>query len=115
MIGIGQHWIVRNIDMFYTLTQNNSGGDWIENDEVRQYVIVEADTKTEALDWMKAITEDHSDYCECCGERWWYYSLECNDTPSISNDSLYDELNKKRYDDSYIIYYKDGRKEFKEI
>lgn len=101
--------------MFYTLAQNNSGGDWIENDEVRQEVIVEADSYDEARDKLMEITHDHSDYCDCCGERWWFYSIDEYETPCIYGDSLYDESNKEKYNTTYIIYYKDGRKEFQEI
>lgn len=100
--------------MFYTLSQNNSGGDWIENDEVRQEVIVEADSYDEARDKLREITEDHSEYCDCCGERWWFYSIDENETPCVNGKSLYDEKHKEYYSGHYIIYYKDGRKEFQD-
>ena len=34
---------------FYTFSQNNSGGDFIIDDDVAEYVIIEADNGDEAL------------------------------------------------------------------
>lgn len=56
--------------MFYTYSQNNSGGYFITNDDVREYLIIEADSVQEANSKMYDITEDYGEYCECCGLRW---------------------------------------------
>lgn len=92
--------------MFYRLDQNNSGGYYIENDEVRQTIFVEADNESDAKAWLMQITEEHSEYCECCGARWYIGFLEESETPIISGKKLLDESSKGEF--SYIIYFKDG-------
>lgn len=55
---------------FYTYSQNNSGGYFIDNERVCEYLIIEAETVKEANARMEEITADYREYCECCGERW---------------------------------------------
>lgn len=61
--------------MFYNFHQNNSGGFFIENDHVSQYVIVEANDPNHANEIAEGIgiyfngVRDGRD-CECCGSRW---------------------------------------------
>jgi len=55
---------------WYTVSQNNSGGYFIQNDDVDQYVSVQASTKEEAEEKLEEITSSYSEYCNCCGERW---------------------------------------------
>ena len=61
--------------MFYTYIQCNSGGRYEVNEDVKQYVIIEADSAEKANN--KA--EDLGIYfngvmkgidCPCCGDRW---------------------------------------------
>jgi hypothetical protein len=64
--------------MFYTFTQNNSGGSF-DRDEMRgiaPYVIVEADSCDQANDRAEAIGlyfdgVDGGGDCSCCGDRWY--------------------------------------------
>ena len=58
---------------FYTISQNNSGGYFIQNDYVDYYVSVQANSAYEAEKLLENIVEDHSDYCDCCGTRWSTY------------------------------------------
>jgi hypothetical protein len=103
--------------MFYTYDQNNSGGYFIENDDVREYLIIEADSVSEANDKMYDITEDYSEFCECCGERWdEFWGEEGKDEPMIYSTPV-NEVEKGMFRNSCIIYYKNGDKkivEFKE-
>lgn len=92
--------------MFYRLDQNNSGGYFLENDEVRQFIFVESDSYDDAKQKLRVITEEHSEYCECCGERWYMGFLEESETPIISGKNVLDESSKGKF--SYIIYFKDG-------
>ena len=63
--------------MFYTFSQNNSGGRF-HNDRTRgigSYVIVEADDFEHAIERALEIGlyfdgVDSGDDCECCGDRW---------------------------------------------
>ena len=52
--------------------QNNSGGYFITNDTVAEYVFIQARNATEAVAKAEAVFVDHSEYCDCCGERWSY-------------------------------------------
>ena len=63
--------------MFYTYSQNNSGGSFDIDAEngLAHYVIIEADSMEEANEKATSIgiyfdgVEDGMD-CECCGDRW---------------------------------------------
>lgn len=104
--------------MFYTYDQNNSGGYFIENDDVREYLIIEADSVKEANSKMYNITEDYSNFCECCGLRWdiLYDDEDGKEEPMIYNTPV-NEVEKGMFRHSCIVYYKNGDKkiiEFKE-
>lgn len=61
--------------MFYTYIQNNSGGSFEVNEDIKQYVIIEADSAEEANDKAEDLgiyfdgVEKGFD-CPCCGNRW---------------------------------------------
>ena len=61
--------------MFYMYNQNNSGGDFITNDKVCHFVIVEAEYAENADIFAEDIgiyfdgCDDGRD-CPCCGDRW---------------------------------------------
>lgn len=55
---------------YYTAIQNNSGGYYIQNDEVDEIVVIEARNYAEATRKLDEITASHSSYCQCCGPRW---------------------------------------------
>lgn len=59
--------------MIYIFRQNNSGGYFIENEEVAKYVVIEANTREQALEILAKVTAGNSEYCVCCGERWYPY------------------------------------------
>lgn len=56
---------------WFTYDQNNSGGYFIDNDQVSHLICVQAETAKEANEKASVITEDFSEWCECCGERWY--------------------------------------------
>ena len=93
--------------MFYVYRQNNSGGYLIENDDVKSYVIVEANSKREAQLKMEEIIVEYKDFCACCGERW-----------SPENPKEIDSLGELGHivrqrilsDNEYIVYHADGTK-----
>jgi len=107
----------RNIKTkFYTTMQNNSGGYFIVNDDVAQYVIVEARSFSEARRLLEDITEDYSKYCPCCGERWssWFHDNDGTEKPTIYGVPL-DEVRKEIFRENAIVYYYDGTKKFIEF
>ena len=100
---------------FYTIGQNNSGGYVIQNEFVDHLVCVQASSVITAEDRLGNIVEDYSDYCECCGERWYINLTEKDGTEFISNaygENLETIDPKKVYHYSRfaIIYYANGDK-----
>ena len=100
--------------MFCTFYQNNSGGYFIQNEDVDGYVIIEGDTLDEILDSAEEIFESYREYCECCGERWNDYLVDeddLTDVPSIYGRSVYEYHYGFNCDLKAIIYYKNGKRE----
>ena len=105
--------------MFYTYTQNNSGGYFITNDNVAEYVIIEANSIDEANNKAEeiGIYFDGCSFgrdCSCCGDRW-CSPYDESEKPEIYGDSIEkrieDTLNKKIFFcKNIIIYYSSGRK-----
>ena len=91
---------------FYLTDQNNSGGYYIINNDVSVYVIVEADSAKDAKTHLRAITENYSNFCPCCGERWWI-NLDEDDGNEVP--SVYGEPIEKTECDA-IVYYLDDTK-----
>jgi hypothetical protein len=50
--------------------QNNSGGYFIVNDVVAEDVYIQAPSAAEAEERAEQIFEPYSEFCDCCGERW---------------------------------------------
>lgn len=97
--------------MFYATSQNNSGGSLYENNDVRSTIIVEANNEKDAVWKLRQITEDYSDYCECCGERWSFdWGLDGNETPCNEYGTPIEQTNSSWYRKDCIIYYIDGTK-----
>lgn len=61
--------------VFIVTDQNNSGGYYIKNNEVNEIVIVEGYDKNHCLSRLDDYLEYNSNYCECCGERWWGHKV----------------------------------------
>ncbi|ALS22116.1 DUF7296 family protein [Paenibacillus naphthalenovorans] len=103
---------------FYTYIQNNSGGSFIVNDDVCEYVIIEADNYEHA-NWLAekkyGIYFDECNQgldCSYCGDRWnkqWNNNY-ATDVPMIYGKPL-SEVEKSYYRKNCIVYYLDGRKE----
>lgn len=51
--------------------QNNSGGYFDVDEDVSEYVYIQAASAKEAEKKMEEITLTHSGSCECCGDRWY--------------------------------------------
>ena len=99
---------------FYTLNQNNSGGYYIQNNDVDVFVIIEANSVDEFIEKSKFILGNYRSYCTCCGQRWsdsWIDEDDANDEPMVYGVSI------EQFNDSFwcrgskvIIYYLDGTK-----
>jgi hypothetical protein len=104
--------------MFYTFNQNNSGGSFVRDESVCEYVVIEAESAEHAntLAQEKAGiyfdgVRNGSD-CGCCGDRWWkqWDDEDGTEVPSVYGKPL-TETQKGAYRTEAIVYYLDGRKE----
>lgn len=100
--------------MFYTFSQNNSGGDFDIDDKVAEWVIIEADSADEANDIAEGVgiyfdgCENGYD-CDCCGDRWYrQYDYEGTETPEIYGRPVVGEGHFGYLRRNAIIYYKNG-------
>lgn len=59
---------------WWCFNQNNSGGDFDEDDNVAHHLYVQAVDVAHAVARAEKITENQSYSCPCCGDRWsfWY-------------------------------------------
>jgi hypothetical protein len=107
--------------MFYLFSQNNSGGSFIINEAVGQYVIVEADSheKANRIAEMFGIYFDgceRGEDCNCCGDRWYrQYSEEGDEEPKIYGKTIEEYKKDPAYsigkEMCIHIYYKNGEHE----
>ena len=88
----------QTIDLkWWTIRQNNSGGYWIIDDDVAMYVMIQAPNAEEAERIFDKITVHALEYCECCGERWWFDSYEeGTDEPMIYGEP-YKQFNADKW------------------
>lgn len=100
--------------MFYTYLQNNSGGDYIIDDSVCPYLIIEADSEAESDEIALSLgvyfngCEKGLD-CSCCGDRWWGASQE-SESPMIYG-TIPEEYNPVLISKGEVycrVYYKNG-------
>lgn len=98
---------------FYTFSQNNSGGYFIENEYngVCEFIIIEArdaDNANEILDSIGEKVDGFFEYCSCCGERWSYVD-ESDGTkePMIYNTPI-DQCYKELFRNNVFVHYLDG-------
>ena len=96
---------------FYIYNQNNSGGYFIEDENVSATVIIEAESEVLAdikLNEIISKKSKYTSYCSCCGKRWGgvdeiYESLECD-------SAVFDRLKKQQESSDVILYNADGTK-----
>lgn len=97
---------------WYHYDQNNSGGYCIRNDDVGDDVFIQAYSAEQANEIFSDISEDYNEYCQCCGERWYYCDEgDGTDLPSKYGKSILDGTYATFYSDGYAILYGiNGRK-----
>lgn len=101
--------------MFVTFDQNNSGGYFIQNDDVDEYVIIEGNSPKEILDKADTIFDNYREYCSCCGARWsdlWMdeNDIEMDQQPLIFGKSVFDFHGGFEKNAKAIIYKSNGEK-----
>lgn len=102
--------------MFYTFTQNNSGGSFVTDDisGIGEYVIIEAKSAKQANEIAenKGIyfngCDDGTD-CSCCGDRW--YPVDESDgnyTPLVYGEDAKTYISTWGLRGSLFIHYSNG-------
>lgn len=101
---------------FYEFNQNNSGGFFDVDENVCNYVIIEASSADEAIRKLRPMIANQSESCPCCGERW---SLDYYDVIDFSDkfESIEDYMQHIADEQWGVwteplarIFYKDGSK-----
>lgn len=100
---------------FFTFSQNNSGGSFIDNGSLGDYVVIEADNADDANERAMALGiyfngVDEGIDCDCCGNRWYEVSGEGDDVPSKYGEPFTKEHKSYSGVKSYI-HYLDGKVE----
>lgn len=103
--------------MFYTFSQNNSGGSFDEDvvTGISHYVVIEADSSDEANTRAESVgiyfDYEYEQDCECCGMRWYpASSYDGEDVPSVYGTPIVDFVPTIRWmagPEGYV-HYKDG-------
>ncbi|MCY7059545.1 hypothetical protein [Streptococcus oralis] len=96
---------------FYVYRQNNSGGYFVEDENVSAHVIIEAENEAQAdikFDEIIDKKSEYTTYCPCCGKRWsgvdeTYQNVEVD-------SAVAEQLKKHRYYDKAVLYMADGTK-----
>jgi hypothetical protein len=103
---------------FYTFAQNNSGGSFVYNENLSEWVIIEAYNYQAAND----IAERHGIYfngvgfgpdCPCCGDRWSEQRDEDASTfePEVFGIPAFDRVSwHTGAPEPIVIHYLDGRR-----
>lgn len=100
--------------MFVTFNQNNSGGYFIQNEDVDAYVIIEGDSLGEILYKADDVFRDYRECYAYYGERW---DDDFKDESDLKKEPMiYDEKLEDFKDDLWcdyvIVYFKDCKKKY---
>lgn len=57
---------------WFEFSQNNSGGNFVVDENVSEFVFVQAASAEDAIEIAEQFC-DNGDSCECCGDRWSFY------------------------------------------
>ena len=95
---------------WFHFPQNNSGGYFIEDDVVGADVYIQAPTAVVAIEKAKKLFDGRSEYCDCCGERWYYDEYTKGTvTPEKYGEPL--ENHKSWLGNTAMLHYADGKVE----
>ena len=97
---------------YYEFYQNNSGGSYVQNDEVDCLVFIEATSAAEANSKFDSLDNDSGNYCDCCGVRWTEaWEEDGHETPYTYSGKPLSEYNFYEKDGYAIIYHMTGQVE----
>ena len=94
--------------MFYTFSQNNSGGVFDRDSSVDDYVIIEANSAEQANRRAQAVGIYFDGCragldCDCCGDRWYE---QWDDTDGSVAPEIYGDTDLKDY--RVFVHYQNG-------
>lgn len=91
--------------------QNNSGGYFIDNDDVSHLICVQAENSEIANTRAEQITEPYDEYCSCCGIRWYIAERDDDgaDVPSEYGMPL-SESEASYYRQTAVLHFANGEK-----
>lgn len=96
---------------WFTYNQNNSGGYFIDNDDVSHLICVQAENAEAANTQAYQITEEYGEFCECCGERW---DISERDQDGADVPTQYDkpltESEASHYRQTAVLHFATGEK-----
>lgn len=101
------------LGMFYTLVQNNSGGYFLKDKNVDEYVIIEAENLSQFNLLADKVLENYREFCFCCGLRWEEYLVDEEDgekEPMIYGEPVEQFKDFFSKNSKAIIYYLNGEK-----
>lgn len=96
---------------WYHFSQNNSGGYFVEDENVCEDVLIQRYCAKDAIDFAESIM-NNEDSCPCCGDRWSFSVREEEGTtePTIYRKSVY-STDCSMFRSRAILHYYDGRTE----
>jgi hypothetical protein len=99
--------------MFYTFSQNNSGGSFDRTDDLGDFVVIEADSADDANERAAefgiyfdgvAFGED----CKCCGDRWYPVSEPGEDKPALYGEPIEKAIDDFDLRNTIVVHYANG-------
>jgi hypothetical protein len=97
---------------WYHFRQNNSGGYFIDNDDVGEDVFIQASSVEDVKRKAEEVFSGYREYCDCCGGRWsddWIDETDGFDAPTKYSEAVVG--NCCTWGGKTIYYHYDGRKE----
>ena len=114
--------------MFHTFNQNNSGGSFDHNTNIRHYVIVEGNDRDDIIRRAEGVGIyfngcDSGMDCTCCGDRWYtpWDGAYLDTVPSLygkpvkvrdSDDKTFIGFLARDKGSDVVIHYKDGSRKY---
>ena len=114
--------------MFYTFNQNNSGGHFDHNTNIRHHVIVEGNGRDDIIRRAELIGIYFDGYsegldCDCCGDRWYkpWDDADLDTVPSLygkpvtvrdNDDKTFIGFLARDKGSDVVIHYKDGSRKY---
>jgi hypothetical protein len=93
---------------WYHFDQNNSGGYFVNNDDVGEDVFIQALSSAQASTAFYELDTESDNWCECCGERWG--APDEQDQPNVYGKMLADSYSPYSSQSHAVLYFSDGRK-----